>query len=120
MSGNIVLSGENSSLAREALSKVPFFALAGLQMTPTAQMADIVVPAAHSAETPQLVELGNWVFCHENAVEPLPECRDDRDLLTELTRRLGPEGFWTSPEQLLSYRLEPLNMTWEQFKERHM
>ncbi|MFH1951798.1 MAG: molybdopterin-dependent oxidoreductase [Pseudomonadota bacterium] len=120
MSGNVLLSVENSSLAREALSTVPFFALAGLQMSPTAAMADIVLPAAHWAETPQIVELGNWVFCHENAAEPLPDCRDDRDILIDLARRLGLEGFWTSREQSLNYRLESLKMTWDQFKDMGM
>ena len=114
--GNVVVSGENSREIRQALARLPFFVITGLHMSPTAQMADLVLPAAHWVERPELLEIGSWVFAHENPVEPLPDCRDDREIMIGLAQRLGLKGFWNSIEESLDFRLSATGMTWREFK----
>jgi anaerobic selenocysteine-containing dehydrogenase len=62
----------------------------------------------------------NWVFCHQKAIEPPGECWDDKKVLIELAKRLGLEGYWNSVEEYFDWKLEPLSITMEQFKEQGM
>lgn len=120
--GNHIVSFENSSQVRKALLGLEFYATASLFMTPTAEIADIVLPAAHWTERDEIIDfyVKNWVFCHQKAIEPLGECRDDKKVLIELAKRLGLEGYWRSLEEYFDYKLEPLGMTLDQFKEKGM
>lgn len=117
LGGNALIAYENSLEVKEALSKLDFFAVAGLEMTPTAEIADIVLPVSHWAERDEIVDVGNWAFCHQKAVEPPEECWGDRKILTELAKKLGLEGFWPSLEEHFNFRLEPLGLTMQQFRE---
>lgn len=113
--GNVVISGENSREVRRALDRLPFFAISGLHMSPTAEMADIVLPAAHWVERPELLEIGSWVFAHNNPLPPAPDTKDDREILISLARRLGLDDFWQSIEESLDFRLAATGMTWQEF-----
>ncbi len=114
--GNVVISGENSREIRQALARLPYFVISGLHMSPTAQMADLVLPAAHWVERPELLEIGSWVFAHVNPLEPVPDCRDDRESMSGLAQRLGLDEFWSSIEESLDFRLGATGMTWQEFK----
>jgi thiosulfate reductase/polysulfide reductase chain A len=122
MATNPLLVIENALEVREALMKLDFFAVSELFMTPTAELADIVLPAAHWSEREGVVDevAKNYVFPQPKVVEPSGECWEDGRILVELARRLGLEGYWNSVEEALNWRLESLGITFEQLKEKGM
>ncbi|MEM2320400.1 MAG: molybdopterin-dependent oxidoreductase [Candidatus Bathyarchaeia archaeon] len=86
-------------------------------MTPTAALADYVIPAAcKSLETPFIT---NWqdamgdIIVGQAAIRPLSERRSDYEFWRGLAIRLGfGEYFpWKDPEDVCNYRLKPLGLT---------
>jgi anaerobic selenocysteine-containing dehydrogenase len=119
IAANPVITSENSKLVRDALLKLDFFAISDLFMTPTTEIADIVLPAVHWSERDEVVDsyTKNYVFCHPKIVDPPEGCREDKELLIDLAENLGLEGYYQSVEESLNDRLKRLNMTFEEFKE---
>lgn len=122
MGTNPLLGCENALEVREALVSLEFLAVSELFMTPTAELADIVLPAAHWSEREGVVDevAKNYVFAQPKIVEPPGECRGDGTILVELARKLGLEGYWDSVEEALNWRLESLGITFGQLKEKGM
>lgn len=119
--GNPILALENSRKVREALMKLDFIAVVDLFMSPTAEISDLVLPAAHFVEKDIIADyLGRWVFCQPKMVEPSDMCLDEKLILIELAKRLNLGGFWNSVDQYLNYILEPARINFEQFKEKGM
>jgi anaerobic selenocysteine-containing dehydrogenase len=119
---NPVVSYPNSQDTYEALMKLEFIAISELFMTPTAAIADIVLPASSGMEH---AEIGYWpgwygeVRAHPKVVDPPGECRADTLILNELARRLGlREDFWEDDEQAFDDWLAPSRVSFEQLKTR--
>lgn len=92
-------------------------------LTPTAELADYVLPAASWLERPLCftsVDSSNFVFGGERAIPPLGERRTDYQFWRELGIRLGQKEFWPweTDEELIKYRLKPLNITFQEFVEK--
>jgi anaerobic selenocysteine-containing dehydrogenase len=87
-------------------------------MTPTVEIADIVLPAVHWSERDEVCDsyTKNYIFCHPKIVDPPEDCWEDKKILIELARKLGLEGHFQSVEESLNDRLKRLNMTFEAFK----
>jgi len=124
-SHNPATTSPNTAMVREALRKVPFLVVFGVEMNPTAQLADIVLPAATFLERDLLVEwsLGGKPKLDEvpyqlqrKAVEPLGESKSDYDFFAELARKLGyeMEWPWKSIEEYTDYILEPEGITFKE------
>ena len=103
---------------KRALSKLEFLFIADYFHTPTTEMADIVLPAAHWTERDDVEDLmmKNWVFCQPKAVEPIPDCWSEPHILIELAKKMGMQDYWKTTEEHFNYRLEPIGMTFEEFK----
>jgi thiosulfate reductase/polysulfide reductase chain A len=116
---NAMCAFANSRKVKEALSALEFLFSVDYFHTPTTEIADIVLPPAHWSERDDIEELlmRNYVFAQPKAVDPVPECRDEKQIFIELANRMGLEGFWKTVEEALSYRLEPIGMTYAEFKE---
>jgi anaerobic selenocysteine-containing dehydrogenase len=94
--GNLLSAQPDTSLAREALSKLDFHVHADFFMNPSAEHADIVLPVATSWERDALspgfqvsLEGMRRVQLRQKVVEPLGEARSDTDIVFGLSRRLG-------------------------------
>jgi anaerobic selenocysteine-containing dehydrogenase len=91
-----------SVLAQERL----FLVVQDLFLTETAQLADVVLPAATWGEkTGTFTNADRTVHLSEKAVDPPGEARPDLDILLDLASRLdlhdqdgGPLVHWTDPE----------------------
>ena len=88
-------------------------------MTPTALLADYVLPAASKFEKPICSTFEDFApifMCGERAIEPMGERRSDYDFFRGLAIRLGfGEYFpWETEEELADYRLEPLGITFKE------
>ena len=93
--------------------------MADFFLTPTAELADIFLPAGTWLEQNHMAE--NWKFhgyvlARQKVVE-IGECWQDHKIFQELGKRMGQE-WWNTVEDALDYLLEPTGLTWEQFKEK--
>ena len=121
---NPLVSYPNPQEVFEAFKKVEFVVVAELFMTPTAQMADIVLPVATHFE---FDDLGFYVLpfgkilARPKIVDPPGECRSDIKIINELARRLGLEDtFWDDEQECINYILKPSGLTFEDMKEKGM
>ncbi|MBW1788303.1 MAG: molybdopterin-dependent oxidoreductase, partial [Deltaproteobacteria bacterium] len=119
ISSNPVMTRANAKEVYQALEKVEFMAVSDFFMTPTAELADIVLPAATWLE---MDYVGDYVKRHgyllpRRKVIQVGECRSDHEMLNDLAHRVGQgEYWWDTFEGGLDYILEPLGMTWQDFK----
>jgi anaerobic selenocysteine-containing dehydrogenase len=115
---NSLCSYANSQEVKKALSTVDFLFCADYFHTPTTQLADVILPPAHWTERDDIEEIlmKNRIFCQPKAVEPVFECKSEKQILTDLAARMGLEGYWKTVEESLDYRLEPIGMSYEEFK----
>jgi len=123
IAGNPLTWSEQPQYAKEALLNVDFIVQMDYFFSPTAQLADLVLPSAHWTERDYIADeqCGRWYFGQPKSVEPLFERRSDITFLRELGRRLNPEMWpWETDEQLFDFQLEPDGITYEQLKEQHI
>jgi anaerobic selenocysteine-containing dehydrogenase len=118
---NPVLSYANSNVVIDALKTLNFIAVADFFMTPTALLADIVLPAAtwmerSSVQTYYQVTYDD-IHLQQKAVE-IDECRSDYRILNDLAQHLGIGDLMLENEDAISdVILKPMGITFEQFKE---
>ncbi|MCF8061950.1 MAG: molybdopterin-dependent oxidoreductase, partial [Deltaproteobacteria bacterium] len=122
MCGNPMLSWADSRQTRSALEKLEFLAVADLFMTPTAAMADMVLPVATQFEFNDIGHYGighGLILARPRVVDPPPGCRPDMRILNELGRRLSPAELWHEDyEDFLEDVLAPSGLTYAEFAER--
>jgi anaerobic selenocysteine-containing dehydrogenase len=123
---NPLLSGGNVKLIEKALKKLDLLVVQDLYMTPSAELADYVTPAAmDDVESCRLYTGGpgtGWLEGHsilsgERAVDPPGEARSDFEFVAELGARLGQDWPWKTDEEYYSWKLKP--MGYSSFKEFH-
>lgn len=88
---NTLTTYANARLVYESLMNLDFMVCADLFLTPTAELADIVLPAALWTEIDQLAGLptmaANVVLANQKAVQ-VGECRSDEEIFVDLARRM--------------------------------
>jgi len=117
---NAVCAYANSRHVRKTLSAVDFFFAVDYFHTPTNALADVILPPAHWTERDDVEDLlmMNRIFCQEKAIEPATECRDEKQILIDLAKKMNLKGFWDTIEEGLDYRLEPIGMRFNEFKKK--
>jgi anaerobic selenocysteine-containing dehydrogenase len=119
ISSNPVMTRGNAREVYRALEKVEFMAVSDFFLTPTAELADIVLPAATWLEMDYIGDF--WkrhghILPRRKAIS-VGECRSDHEMLNDLAHRVGQgEYWWDSFEGGLDYILEPMGITWQDFK----
>lgn len=98
---------------RNALKKLDFVAVVDLFMTPTAMLADVVLPAATFLEKDSLKAW--WVPLQAiKKVAAVGECKSDIEINFELSKRFKPELPWGSVEEMFDQILQPSGMTYSE------
>lgn len=121
ISSNPLMTRANAGEVYRALKGVDFMAVADFFLTPTAELADIVLPAATWLEMDYIGDF--WkrhgiILPRRKAIQ-VGECRSDHEMLNDLAHRVGQgEYWWDTFEGGLDYILEPMGMTWQDFKKR--
>lgn len=118
---NPLLNAGNTKMVYQALksSNLELHVVLEHFMTPTALLADYVLPAASKFEKP-LCSTGedfSPIFqCGERAIQPMGERRSDYDFYRGLAIRLGFGQYfpWETEEELAEYRLEPLGISFKE------
>lgn len=99
---NLLVAHAEGRRGRKALAALDFYVHADLYMTPTAEMADIVLPVASAFEREALklgfeisAEAQSFVQLRRPVVAPLGEARSDTAMIFDLACRLGlGSRFW--------------------------
>ncbi|MBS3756519.1 MAG: molybdopterin-dependent oxidoreductase [Desulfobacterales bacterium] len=108
---NPVLSYADTDMTREALSRLEFLAVSDVVMTPTAAMADVVLPAAGHMEFDDIGHYGlghGIILARPKLVEPPGQCRPDLAIINDLGRRLSDPDLWFDRyEQIIDALLAP-------------
>lgn len=116
---NLLLSYNNALETYRALRKLDFFVMADMFMTPTAALADIVLPVTSYLEFDDVVHTINTkpVVQVQQKVAQVGECWSDSKIINELAQRVGlGEYFWNDMEQALDAILKPIGLTFKEFK----
>jgi anaerobic selenocysteine-containing dehydrogenase len=117
---NLLMSHSDTLRGREALRALDFFAHIDLFMTPTAELADVVLPASSPFERAALkigfessAEAQSFVQLRQPIVPPDGESRGDTEIVFDLACRLGlGEHFWDGDiEAGYRYQLGPSGIT---------
>ena len=90
-------------------------------MTPTAELADLILPAAHWLEQDDVVYFHKvWCVLARRQIVQTGEVRDDRDVILELAHRLGlHDAFpWQDRSAYLEWLLEPSGLNFKEFAEK--
>jgi len=125
LGSNPLLTWSNSKNVFKALKKLDFLVVADFVMTPTAALADIVLPVASYLEEDGVDVLKkhfglSYIQLQQKVVQ-IGECWSDMKMLLELAKKLGlGEYFWEDVPSFLDAYLEPMGMTFEEFRKQRI
>ncbi len=124
VASNPLLTQANARLVCEALKKLDLYVVHDFFMTPSAQLADYVLPSASWLERPYLYNgfgFGKFIVGGEASLPPVKqgeyERKTDYDLWRSLGVGLGQEKYWPAKDLESAYdaRLKPLGLTFKEF-----
>lgn len=119
---NPVIAWSGTKTTIEALKKLDFFVVSDLFMTPTAALADLVLPVASQFEINDIGHYGlphGYLLARPKLIDPPEQCKADIDILNELGKRLtGPDMWWANITEMLDDILEPSGLTFAEFCKR--
>ena len=116
---NPLVTYADSRKTFEAYTKLDFIVVADIFMTPSASMADIVLPAATHFEFNDIGHYGlghGYILARPKVVDPPEGCWPDIKILNELGKALTSDQYWYDDyEKLLDEVLEPSGLSYPQF-----
>lgn len=122
MCTNPMVAWADSRLTYETFKSLDFAAVAEIFMTPTAAMADIVLPVAHQYEMNDIGHYGighGLILARPKVVDPPGECWPDMKILNELGKRVSPPELWhENHESFLEDLVRPAGLTYREFVEK--
>lgn len=110
LANNTLMSFVDTRRIYDALMNQDLIVVYEHMKTPTAQLADYILPGDSWLERPSM-----FAGISERAMDPPGECRSVYFFWRELAKRMGlAEHFpWESEEALLTHKLEPSGQTWK-------
>jgi len=124
VSSNPLITMPNSRLVYQALKSLDLYVVNDFFMTPSAELADYVLPAATWLERPRVYDNAgedSGLYAGEAALPAsLPgeyDHKTDYEIFRGLAQRLGfGEYFpWSNMEESFDYRLQAMGMTFQEF-----
>ncbi|MCD8331624.1 MAG: molybdopterin-dependent oxidoreductase, partial [Oscillospiraceae bacterium] len=105
---NSLISMPDSKYVHSCLKEIEFMVYMDFFMTPTAELADIVLPAALWPEVDEVFAMPEFaedaVLCMQKVVQ-VGECKSDEEVFFELSRRMGLDYGADSLEQIYDEQL---------------
>jgi len=116
--GSLLHTYSNVKETYEALKSLDFMVVTDFFMTPTAELADIVLPAANYLEIDDMRIAIDWpVASVGQKVAQIGQRWSDYKILSELSKRLGlGDYFWENDEQALDFILKPAGISFDEFR----
>lgn len=101
---NILISDPDINHVEEAVKELEFLAVSDIFMTETAQLADVVLPAACYAEKDgTFTNTDRAIRMVRRAVDPPAEAKPDWVIACDIGKRLGSNGFdFSSPAEIMA------------------
>ena len=122
--GNPVVTTMDVRRFRDALLNLELLVVADYFMTPTAEIADYVLPAATWLERDELCDDGytDYIAVRQRAVEPQGEAREDLAIVMDLVGRIPWADKaripWGSPAECLDWMVAGMGLTFEELKKQ--
>jgi len=118
-----LLCYEDSKHTHKALTSpnVELLVVKDFYFSPTASLADIVLPSCDWSERDTIDEelFGNNVISTERAVDPPGECWDDWKFFLEWGKRVNPDQWqWQDEKDMVLWRLKEfygMDLTWDEY-----
>ncbi len=101
---NPVLSEANANHVVESFERLDFLVVQDIFLTETAELADVVLPAATFAEKEgTFTNTERRVQRVRQAIDPVGDSKPDSWIISEIARRMGAEGFdFADAEQVMA------------------
>jgi len=119
-----VMGLQDSKKIREAIKNVDFVVVTDFFISPTANVADILLPAATWLEKDHVQNLFyfNYYGATGKVIEPVGECRSEVEIYIELAKRLGLKLPFpmTSEKEFNDYQLSPSGMTFDALRGKNV
>jgi anaerobic selenocysteine-containing dehydrogenase len=119
---NPLLAYADSRQTYDTLMKLDFLAVSDIFMTPTAALADVVLPVATHFEFNDIGHYGlghGYILARPKVVNPPGQCWPDIKILNELGKVLTPKKYWYNEyNELLDVLLAPAGLDFSLFAER--
>jgi anaerobic selenocysteine-containing dehydrogenase len=119
---NPVITCSDPQQVREALLKLDFLAVADIFMTPSAALADLVLPVATNFEFNDIGHYGlphGHIFARPGLIEPQGEAWPDIKILNNWGKRMGLGNyFWDTENHILEDVVKPSGLTYGQFAQK--
>lgn len=119
---NQVMGDQDSAITVRALKQIDFSVTMDLFMTPTAELSDIVLPAASWLERDGFRGHPGYVYVvpiQHKAVEPLHERWDDIQFIIELARKMNLAIPWQNMEEYNNFRIQKSGITFKELQEKN-
>ncbi len=121
LGNNTLLGFANMKLIYEGMLNQDLIVVHEHMLTPTAQLADYVLPGDSWLERPHLHDAWGWtsiIRVSERAMQPPGECRGVYDFWRALAVRMGlAEHFpWQTIEEVYDHRLRKTGLSFEAFQ----
>jgi anaerobic selenocysteine-containing dehydrogenase len=124
IASNPMVTQANTKLVYRALKSLELFVVADFWRTPSAELADYILPAAWWPEKPYLQSCFGKDSTIQAGEQALPatipgeyEHKTDFEIMRGLAIRLGQEEYWPweTLEQAFDYQLKPRGLTHKEF-----
>jgi len=117
---NLLVTYPNAKEVFKALMGLDFLVVVDLFMTPTAALADIVLPSASFLEFDSIVNPPYYPVAQvQQKVAELEECWPDFKILNELAKKMDlGEFFWEKEGGFLDEILKPMDIDFDELRER--
>ncbi len=117
MGANIVLTWADSKETCAALNSLDFITVTDFFMTPTAELADIVLPAATFLEDDNITEAySEPTVGVVQKVAQVGEARSDYRILKGLAERMNLAKYFPEQEEFLDRLVKPAGLTFNEFR----
>jgi thiosulfate reductase / polysulfide reductase chain A len=122
--GNPVMVMPDAKKVSEALRKLDLFVVSDFFITPTAELADYILPAATWLERDDVchVPYTNLIAARQKAIEPPFECWDDTTMVIELCKKIPWADVkcipWSNCDERNNYRVRGMGIDFDDLKER--
>jgi anaerobic selenocysteine-containing dehydrogenase len=124
LGSNPVMTWCNSKRVYEALQEINFLVVADIFITPTAFLADMILPSASYLEADAVLVaglgLGDTYLQAQQKVVQVGECRSDLEIVISLAETLGlGKYFWKDLHTYLDAYLKRVGMTFDELRQRN-
>jgi len=122
--GNPVIDMQDTRRAWKALNNLELLVVTDFFLTPTAELADYVLPATTWLESDACCDISytDYISARQKVIEPLYECWDDLKIVIELAKRIPWANRnivpWNDVDECNEWLVKGMGMTFDDFKEK--